>query len=320
MDLLFFYIIIIVVLVVFLFTLRLLKVPFRKLIIGTIGLVVGLLISALLNTAVSRIPGIFGEFLPIVISILFGLAGIYIFIAQEKIILNVFGGLLKELKLLRSVFEERKVEKPKEVKIPEKEELVVDTSVIIDGRIEDVLKTGFILGKLIIPKAVIDELHKISDSKDQLKRNRGRRGLEILERIQKIKNIDLEIIEDEFPEARGVDQKLVKIAKARKAHILTVDYNLNKVAQIQKVSVLNINELANALRAVVLPGERLEIKVVQEGKEKEQGVGYLPDGTMVVIEGGANLIGETVEAEVSRIFQTVAGRMIFAEPIKSEKE
>ncbi len=310
MDLLFFIIILIIVLVVFFVTFRLLKVPFRRIIIGSLGLIIGLLVSVLLNTAVSRIPGIFGQFLPVVISFLFGIAGVYIFIAQEEIISQFFRGILKEIKLLRAIPQEIK-EKRKISNIPE---LIVDTSVIIDGRLEDILKTGFILGNLVVPKAVIDELHKISDSKDSLKRSRGRRGLEILDRIQKMREVNLEILEDEFPEVKGVDQKLVKIAKAKKAYILTVDYNLNKVAQIQKVLVLNINELANALRAVVLPGEMLEIKIVQEGKEKGQGIGYFPDGTMVVIEGGEKLIGKTVDAEVSRIFQTVAGRMIFAEP------
>jgi len=313
MDL-FFIIILSIALVVFLITLKLLRLPFRKILIGGAGLVVGLLISALLNTAVAKIPGVFGSYLPIVISILFGFVGIYIFISQEKIIISSLESLLRIVKVIGK-HEEGK-ETPKTNKEATKQELVVDTSVIIDGRIEDILKTGFVIAKLIIPKAVIDELHTISDSSNSLKRSRGRRGLEILENIQKMKNIETEIIEDDFPKVPEVDQKLVKIAKQRKAHILTVDYNLNKVAKIQKIEVLNINELANALRAVLLPGEELEIKIVQEGKEKKQGVGYLPDGTMVVIEGGDKYIGEKVTAEVSRIFQTVAGRMIFAEPKK----
>lgn len=311
MDLSLIIIILTVALFVFLATSKLLKLPLKKLIFGTVGLIVGLLISALLNIAVSKIPGVVGEYLPLAISVLFGFAGVYIFIAQEKAVSSFFERILKEIDILK-----RLVPKKEETKGIGSTELVVDTSVIIDGRIEDILKTSFILGKLIIPKSVIDELHKISDSEDNLKRNRGRRGLEILESIQKMRGIETEIIEDEFPTVRGVDAKLVKIAKKRKAHILTVDYNLNKVAQIQKVSVLNINELANALRAVVLPGEEIEVKVVQEGKEKGQGVGYLPDGTMIVVEGGGKLIGETIKAQVSRIFQTVAGRMIFVEPVK----
>ena len=311
MDLSLIIIILTVALVVFLATSKLLKLPLKKLIFGTVGLIVGLLISALLNIAVSKIPGVVGDYLPLAISVLFGFAGVYIFIAQEKAVSSFFERILKEIDILK-----RLVPKKEEAKGLGLQELVVDTSVIIDGRIEDILKTGFILGKLIIPKSVIDELHKISDSNDNLKRNRGRRGLEILEKIQKMKGIETEILEDEFPLVRGVDAKLVKIAKKRKAHILTVDYNLNKVAQIQKVSVLNINELANALRAVVLPGEELEVKIVQEGKEKGQGLGYLPDGTMIVVEGGEKLIGETIKAQVSRIFQTVAGRMIFVEPVK----
>jgi len=312
MDLLFFTTALAVIVGVLLLTFKLLKVSLKKLIIGVLGLIIGLLISALFNTAISKIPGIIGEFMPVVISIMLGLAGIYIFITQEKLILNFFERFFKDLKFLKMTFEAEKVE----VMTVGRQELVVDTSVIIDGRIEDILKTGFILGKLIIPKAVIHEMHKISDSHDNLKRSRGRRGLEILENMRKMKNVDLQIIEDDFPDIKEVDEKLIRIAKKRKSYILTIDYNLNKVAQIQKINVLNINELANALRAIILPGEQLEIKVVQEGKEKKQGVGYLPDGTMVVIEGGDKYIGETVNAEVSRIFQTVAGRMIFAEPRK----
>ncbi|OIP22295.1 hypothetical protein COX95_00565 [bacterium CG_4_10_14_0_2_um_filter_33_32] len=312
MDLLFFTTALAVIVGVLLLTFKLLKVSLKKLIIGVLGLIIGLLISALFNTAISKIPGIIGEFMPVVISIMLGLAGIYIFITQEKLILNFFERFFKDLKFLKMTSEAEKVE----VMTVGRQELVVDTSVIIDGRIEDILKTGFILGKLIIPKAVIHEMHKISDSHDNLKRSRGRRGLEILENMRKMKNVDLQIIEDDFPDIKEVDEKLIRIAKKRKSYILTIDYNLNKVAQIQKINVLNINELANALRAIILPGEQLEIKVVQEGKEKKQGVGYLPDGTMVVIEGGDKYIGETVNAEVSRIFQTVAGRMIFAEPRK----
>ncbi|PIR67995.1 hypothetical protein COU50_00280 [bacterium CG10_big_fil_rev_8_21_14_0_10_33_18] len=312
MDLLFFTTALAVIVGVLLLTFKLLKVSLKKLIIGVLGLIIGLLISALFNTAISKIPGIIGEFMPVVISIMLGLAGIYIFITQEKLILNFFERFFKDLKFLKMTSEAEKVE----VMTVGRQELVVDTSVIIDGRIEDILKTGFILGKLIIPKAVIHEMHKISDSHDNLKRSRGRRGLEILENIRKMKNVDLQIIEDDFPDIKEVDEKLIRIAKKRKSYILTIDYNLNKVAQIQKINVLNINELANALRVIILPGEQLEIKVVQEGKEKKQGVGYLPDGTMVVIEGGDKYIGETVNAEVSRIFQTVAGRMIFAEPRK----
>jgi len=312
MDLLFFTTALAVIVGVLLLTFKLLKVSLKKLIIGVLGLIIGLLISALFNTAISKIPGIIGEFMPVVISIMLGLAGIYIFIMQEKLIFNFFERFFKDLKFLKMTSEAEKVE----VMTVGRQELVVDTSVIIDGRIEDILKTGFILGKLIIPKAVIHEMHKISDSHDNLKRSRGRRGLEILENIRKMKNVDLQIIEDDFPDIKEVDEKLIRIAKKRKSYILTIDYNLNKVAQIQKINVLNINELANALRVIILPGEQLEIKVVQEGKEKKQGVGYLPDGTMVVIEGGDKYIGETVNAEVSRIFQTVAGRMIFAEPRK----
>ena len=192
--------------------------------------------------------------------------------------------------------------------------IMVDTSVIIDGRIADIVETGFIHGTLFIPKFVLAELQNIADSEDQMRRNRGRRGLEILNQMRSSKLITVEILEDDPTEIKEVDAKLVEVAKKYKASILTTDYNLNRVATIQNVLVLNINELVNAIKPVVLPGEELTVKVVQAGKEKNQGVGYLPDGTMIVVEGGDKLINQEVTTEVTRIFQTVAGKMIFTTP------
>ncbi len=190
--------------------------------------------------------------------------------------------------------------------------ILLDTSVIIDGRIADIAKTHFIDGKFVIPKFVLKELQQIADSQDSLKRNRGRRGLDVLHRIQKGSDINVHIHEEDFPEIQEVDAKLVKLAKVLQAKIFTNDYNLNKVAELQGITVLNINELANSLKPVVLPGEMMEVRLVKEGKEYNQGVAYLDDGTMVVVENARRLIGNRIEVEVTSVIQTAAGRMIFA--------
>jgi uncharacterized protein YacL len=188
---------------------------------------------------------------------------------------------------------------------------VLDTSVIIDGRILDIYKTNFLEGRLIIPRFVLRELQQIADSTDPMKRQRGRRGLEILHTFQKDAGQNITIHEEEFPEIGEVDAKLVRLAKALEAKILTVDFNLNRVAGIQGVKVLNINELANALKPVVFPGEHMQIKLIKEGKERNQAVGYLEDGTMVVVEDARRLLGQEVRVAVTSVLQTQAGRMIF---------
>ncbi|MEK6564962.1 MAG: PIN domain-containing protein [Candidatus Omnitrophota bacterium] len=189
--------------------------------------------------------------------------------------------------------------------------IVIDTSVIIDGRITDICKTKFIEGKLIVPRFVLKELQHIADSSDPIKRQRGRRGLEVLNTIQKDLGVHLTIHEEDFPDVPEVDAKLVKLAKLLGAMVLTVDFNLNRVATIQNVRVLNINELANALKPVVFPGETMEIKLIKEGKEHNQAIGYLEDGTMVVVEEGRKFIGQTMKVAVTSVLQTQAGRMIF---------
>ena len=188
---------------------------------------------------------------------------------------------------------------------------VVDTSAIIDGRIQDILKTKFLEGKIVIPRFVLKELQQIADSTDPIKRQRGRRGLEILNTIQKESGLNLSLSEEEFPEVKEVDAKLVKLAQLLQAKILTVDFNLNHVASFQGVKVLNINELANALKPVVFPGEQMQLKLLKEGKEYNQGVGYLDDGTMVVVEDARRLIGQEIKVVVTSVLQTPAGRMIF---------
>jgi uncharacterized protein YacL len=191
-------------------------------------------------------------------------------------------------------------------------QVLVDTSAIIDGRIADIIKTGFVPGKLLVPRFVLAELQNIADSDDAMRRGRGRRGLEMLNLMRQDPNVELDIIEENPEDVKEVDHKLVYLAKKFNTNILTTDYNLNRVATIDTVKVLNVNELANAIRPVVLPGEELTVKVVQPGKEKNQGVGYLADGTMIVVESGDKLMGKEVTTEVTRIFQTVAGKMIFA--------
>ncbi len=189
--------------------------------------------------------------------------------------------------------------------------IILDTSVIIDGRVIDLCQTKFIEGRLVIPQFVLKELQQVADSADSLKRNRGRRGLEILKKLQDLQRVDIKIHDEEFPEVPEVDGKLVKLAKVMDGRVLTNDYNLNKVAELQGVTVLNINDLANALKPVVLPGEVMEVKVVKEGKEYNQGVAYLDDGTMVVVEDARRFIGQKVQVTVTSVLQTSAGRMIF---------
>ncbi len=195
--------------------------------------------------------------------------------------------------------------------------ILVDTSVLIDGRIIDITRAGFMRSTLLIPRFVLAELQLVADSEDSLKRARGRRGLEMLSNLQQEPLAEVQIIDDDPREIREVDAKLVSLARKLRNDILTTDYNLNQVAQIEGIHVLNINELSNAIRPVVIPGETLSVKVVQPGKESNQGVGYLPDGTMIVVENGDKLMNQEVLTEVTRVFQTVAGKMIFATPLNA---
>jgi uncharacterized protein YacL len=208
--------------------------------------------------------------------------------------------------------EQARKEKEKKLKEQRAKPIVLDTSAIIDGRILDIAKIGFLDNPLVISQFVLDELQRIADSSNNLKRGRGRRGLELLEEAKKSKGVKIEVKEYSSRE-KDVDKKLVSLAKKIGGKVATVDFNLNKVASVSGVKVLNVNELSNAVKTVVIPGEKLKIKIIQEGKESHQGVGYLEDGTMVVVEQGRELIGQTAEVEVSRILQTAAGKMIFAQ-------
>ena len=188
---------------------------------------------------------------------------------------------------------------------------ILDTSVIIDGRIADIVETGFVDGTLVIPQFVLHELQLVADSSDSMKRNRGRRGLDVLQRIQKMPQLTIQIVEDDFPNVREVDMKLIELAKVYACKIVTNDFNLNKVAQLHGVEVLNINELANALKPIVLPGELMRVFILKEGKEYNQGVAYLDDGTMVVVDNARKMISKTIDIAVTSVLQTTAGKMIF---------
>lgn len=190
---------------------------------------------------------------------------------------------------------------------------ILDTSVIIDGRIADICDTGFIDGNFIVPRFVLDELQYIADSSDSLKRSRGRRGLDILNRMQRVSGISIEVLDQDFPRIKGVDAKLVALAREKKGKIITNDFNLNKVAELQGIKILNVNELANAVKPIVLPGESMTVKIIREGKEPGQGVAYLDDGTMIVVDNAQRYQGQLVDVQVTSVLQTTAGRMIFSE-------
>ena len=272
------------------------KASVRGMLMGMLGLFLGLVLGGLLALPLSMLPGRWGQILPLIAALVMGGLGMMIMVMRERDILGFLGLVINREGLRRK----RNV-------------VLLDTSVIIDGRVDDIRRTGFVGGTLLVPRFVLDELQHIADSADVLRRNRGRRGLDILNKMQKDENIPLEITEMDAPEIREVDGKLVKLAQEIHCPILTNDYNLNRVAELQGVQVLNINELANAVKSVVLPGERLEVHIIQEGKEHGQGVGYLDDGTMVVIEEGRRHLDATVAITVTRVLQTVAGRMIFGQ-------
>ena len=270
-----------------------------------VGLLIGLLLGLLLGLPLSQLPDPFGTWLPLGVSIFLGLGMLGLTVAkrQDLLIAAEAVGFLRRPPA--EVAENRLTGEP---------HIIVDTSAIIDGRIAEIVESGFIYGTLVVPRIVLDELQHIADSSDTLRRNRGRRGLEILSRMQKDPGTPVEIIEDDVPDVAEVDGKLVALARARSRVILTNDYNLNRVAELQGVRVMNINSLANAVKPAVLPGEELRVRVIQEGKEAGQGVGFLDDGTMIVVEGGARHIDHDVDVSVTRVLQTVAGRMIFAQP------
>jgi uncharacterized protein YacL len=269
-----------------------------------VGLVVGLVVSVLLAFPLSLLPDPVGKILPFVGVMLFSYFGVSLFVMRQSDFANIVGALSTR----------REDGSPAGNFPTSNRTTILDTSVIIDGRVADIAKTGFLPGTLLIPRFVLNELQYIADSPDNLRRARGRRGMEVLSELQKASSVVVRISDIDVEGVREVDDKLVILARQLKCPILTNDYNLNRIAELQGVPILNINELANAVKSVVLPGEALSISIIQEGKEANQGVGYMDDGTMVVIENGNKLIGKTVNVNVTKVLQTAAGRMIFAKP------
>lgn len=278
-----------------------------------LGMLAGLAVAALITIPIALLPDPFGQVLPFVAVILFTYLGIYIFVMRQE---DLFG-MWRNAGLRQPA-----IENPNEP-VPAVSAgnsggrtILLDTSVIIDGRIADIARTGFLSGSLLIPHFVLNELQYIADSSDSLRRQRGRRGMEVLGQLQKDTAIPVRISDIDVEDVREVDDKLVVLARQLRCPILTNDYNLNRIAELQGVAVLNVNELANAVKLVFLPGEDLVVTIIQEGKESGQGVGYLDDGTMVVVEDGRNYLDRQLQVVVTKVLQTAAGRMIFARPNK----
>jgi uncharacterized protein YacL len=294
------------------------KAAASDLVAAAIGLTIGLIISALLAIPLAYLPDILGRLLPFVAAVIFGYLGITTAVVRKNDIAHLFqSAITRRRERDRDDERERGKERDKEqtaATVTQANQILLDTSTIIDGRIADISQTGFIGGTLVVPRFVLNELQRIADSADTMRRNRGRRGLEILNRLQKDATVPIEIIDADIDGIVDVDGKLVKMARNLHCPIITNDFNLNRVAELQGVKVLNINELANAIKPVLLPGEDLHIKIMQDGKELGQGVGYLDDGTMIVVENGRQFMNMTIEVTVTRVLQTVAGRMIFAHP------
>ena len=277
------------------------QVEVGDLIAGTIGLAIGLMLAALLTYPLSRLPQPFGPVLPFAAVVIFGYLGAAVFLMRREDFFSFFG-ISKRLPQVAPTGPATAAR------------LLLDTSVIIDGRIADIAKTGFLLGTLTVPLFVLNELQYIADSADSLRRGRGRRGLEVLDKLQNAPEVRIEFVDDDPSDATQVDDKLVSLALQQHAAIITNDFNLNRVAHLQGITILNINELANAVKSVLLPGEELPIKIIQEVKEVGQGVGYLEDGTMVVVENGRRYLNQEILVQVTKVLQTNAGRLIFAVP------
>lgn len=272
----------------------------QDLLAGTIGLLIGLIIANLIGLAFARLP-IIGAYGPIVFNLVFGYAGMSIAVRKKT-----------EISALLSSFRFGKQSKDKTVKKdggPVGK--LLDTSSIIDGRIAELCATGFLEGPLLVPVFVLEELQLIADSSDLLKRTKGRRGLDILKQMQEDRHVQVDIISDDFEDAQGVDSKLIRLGRQLGAKVITNDYNLNKVAELQGVIVLNINDLANAMKPARVPGEEMNVLIVKAGKEENQGIAYLDDGTMIVVENGEKYIGMNIPVTVTSVLQTSAGRMIF---------
>ena len=284
-------------------------IPNQELIAGTIGLLFGLIIANLIGVAFNQVP-IIGSYIPIILSAIFGYSGLKIMARKGPEMYNNYvqqwsGDGNKKTSRFK-MFSTHKSDKASST--PK----LLDTSVIIDGRIKELCNTGFIEGPLMVPLFVLNELQIISDSADSTKRNRGRRGLDILKEMQDANKVAIEVVEDDYDDLTEVDSKLMRLALDKQWKLMTNDFNLNKVARVQGIEVLNLNELANVLKPALIAGEWIRVQIMKEGKEIHQGVAYLDDGTMIVVEDGKPYVGQTVEVMVTSILQTSAGRMIFA--------
>lgn len=284
------------------FRTRLISMPAERLIAIVGGTFLGLIAASLLTLPLSTLPEPFRQLFPLLSAVILCYLSIMILSLRQRDLRSTLSFLQRDAKSASSKQES------------EDSQILVDTSVIIDGRISDICKSGFVRSTLLVPNFVLLELQHIADSSDPLRRNRGRRGMDVLKILQEECPIPVRFTDMDVTEVRDVDSKLVALARDMNSPILTNDYNLNRVAELQGVSVLNINDLANAVRAVFLPGEELSVKIVQEGREAGQGVAYLEDGTMVVVEDGKDHIQELVDVVVTKVLQTSAGRMIFARP------
>ncbi len=296
------------------------EMPGSTFVAAVAGLVVGLLVASLVSIPFYTLAGPLGMAAPAAISLIFGCGGAWLGVQRERDIRAILPGL--DAARRSGASSAPGAGMPGSETLPDASpapgqrsgNILVDTSAIIDGRIADLTVTGFISGTLLVPRFVLDELRHIADSSDSLRRNRGRRGLEVLGRLRKDAVVPLQVLDAGLDSGVEVDARLVELARGMKSAILTTDYNLNRVAEIQGVQVLNVNELANAVKSIVLPGENLRVDIVQEGKEAGQGVAYLDDGTMVVVEGGRRYINSSREVQVTRVLQTAAGRIVFAQP------
>ena len=286
-------------------------IPNQELIAGTIGLLFGLIIANLIGAAFNQVP-IIGPYISIILSAIFGYSGVRLMARKGP---EMYLNYLKQWKRSEAGTKKSRgfnmfgSHKSSDSNSPAK---LLDTSVIIDGRIKELCATGFIDGPLVVPVFVLNELQIISDSADAMKRNRGRRGLDILKEMQDAKLVPIEIVEDDYGDLHEVDSKLMRLALEKQWKLMTNDFNLNKVARVQGIKVLNLNELANVLKPALIAGEWIRVQVMKEGKEVQQGVAYLDDGTMIVVEDGRPYVGQEVEVMVTSILQTSAGRMIFA--------
>lgn len=318
------------------------KMPINDVLAGAIGLAAGLIIADLLGNAFARIP-VVGNYIPIVFSIVLGYLGIHLTIKKRKELSKTFDFVPRLKEALKNRESDKNAKKEAELSKIDTEKIetetsqempktsgkvslvkvkadksknykLLDTNVIIDGRIADICKTGFLEGTLLIPVFVLEELQHIADSPYSLRRVRGRRGLDVLQSMMDDETLKLEVMNIDFNDVQEVDSKLVRLAQKVEGKIITNDFNLNKVAQLRGVEVLNINDLSNAVKAIVIPGEVMRVQVVKDGKEPGQGVAYLDDGTMIVIENGHRYLSRTISVEVTSALQTSAGRMIFARP------